>query len=142
MTASVVIDGKTVVFCHGCEKPSVCTQQDSLPDNGWVLPFDTFGYYGGFDDNIDVLLTDVPSRQWVLCHDCVVKFLAIFPRLRDSFSKGLHLCESETPCCEWAWRGTSLFGQYDKDIDGNIVSVSGSHYQVVKNGNWIDRGEI
>ena len=124
--------------CSGCGEQCACTQQENYPDNGWVLPFDTFGYYGGFDDNVDVLLTDVPSRQWVLCHDCVVKFLTLFPRLRDTFSKGLHLCESETPCCEWAWRGTDRFGEYETNESGELVPASGAHYQVVENGLWVD----
>ena len=74
----------------------------------------------------------------MLCHDCVVKFLTLFPRLRDTFSKGLHLCESETPCCEWAWRGTDKFGEYETNESGELVPASGAHYQVVENGLWVD----
>lgn len=124
--------------CSGCGVEQPCTQQKNYPDNGWVLPFDTFGYYGGFDDNVDVLLSDVQSRQWVLCHDCVVKFLTLFPRLQDTFAKGLHPCEGETPCCEWAWRGTDKFGEYETNESGELVPASGAHYQIVQNGLWVD----
>ena len=124
--------------CSACGVEYPCTQQDNYPDKGWVLPFDTFGYYGGFDDNVDVLFSEVQSRQWFLCHDCVVKFFTLFPRLRDTFGKGLHQCESETPCCEWAWRATDIFGKYERDELGNLVPVNGSHCQVVENGAWVD----
>lgn len=106
MSASVVIDGKTVVFCHGCEKPSVCTQQDSLPDHGWVLPHGIFGYYGGFTDNLDHLLALEGSDEdyWILCHDCVAKVLEVLPLLGESLGKGQHPCETAKPCCKWAWK--------------------------------------
>ena len=106
MSASVVIDGKTVVFCHGCEKPSMCTQQDSLPDNGWVFPYGIFGYYGGFTDNIDALLGlgDAENEHWILCHDCIVKILTVLPLLGESLPKGQHPCETAKPCCKWAWK--------------------------------------
>jgi len=104
MTTSVVIDGKSVVFCDGCEKPSACTQQDSAPDNGWVLPYQTFGYYSGFTDDIEVLFGQKESRNWILCHDCVVKILEVLPMLGATIDRGSHLCDAEIPCCKWSWK--------------------------------------
>lgn len=123
--------------CSACGSENPCTQQKFLPDNGWVLHFDTFGYYGGFDDNIETAIAGAPSREWILCHGCVVKFLTLFPLLQESLGKGLHPCESDTPCCDFAWRATEKFGKYETDESGKLVPVGGAHYQVVNNGVWV-----
>ena len=69
------------VRCSGCDYDVECDEQKHLPRNGWQLPFDIFGYYGGFTDEVDALLGSRRSRSWTLCHDCVVKFLTLFPAL-------------------------------------------------------------
>jgi hypothetical protein len=61
--------------CSACAQQVICTQQDSYPDNGWVLPFDTFGYYGGFDDNLNVLSGLVRSREWICVMTALLSFL-------------------------------------------------------------------
>jgi hypothetical protein len=131
---------KKNVECSGCGNSAPATQQENYPDNGWVMPFDSFGYYGGFDDNIDWLFNKEESRQWILCHDCVVRFLQLFPRLHKSIGKALHPCESDTPCCEWAWKGTDSFGQYEKDEDGKLAPANGVNYYVADKGKWV-KGE-
>lgn len=97
-------------MCSACDTNIECNSQLVYPDNGWVLPFDTFGYYGGFDDSIDVLIGGTRSREWILCHDCVVKFLELFPRLAEKLGANCHPCDEEVPCCRHAWQGTDLFG--------------------------------
>ena len=100
--------------CSACAQQVICTQQDSYPDNGWVLPFDTFGYYGGFDDNLNVLSGLVRSREWIMCHDCVAKFLTTFPLLAQTIGHNCHPDtdrDSPIPCCTHAWQSTDLFGQ-------------------------------
>ena len=104
--------------CSACRTSYPCTQQDSYPDDGWVMPFDTFGYYGGFDDNIGVLLGGRRSREWILCHDCVVKFLDTFPLLAQDIGQNCHPADRESPlpCCRHAWQATSLFGSKDAGV--------------------------
>lgn len=126
------------VRCSGCDYDVQCDEQKHLPSNGWDLPFDLFGYYGGFTDEVDVLFSNRRSRSWILCHDCIVKFLTLFPALAETIGKGTHPCDSETPCCEWAWRSTENFGKYERNANGELVPVSGAHYQVVVDGQWRD----
>lgn len=103
--------------CSACRASVPCTQQESYPDNGWVLPFDTFGYYGGFDDNVRVLTGSLRTREWILCHDCVAKFLATFPLLAQDIGQNCHPDSRDTPvpCCTHAWQATDIFG---KNIHG------------------------
>lgn len=128
------------VTCSACGNDAPCTQQKRLPDQGWELPFDVFGYYYGFSDEISVLIGDRRSRIWIMCHDCVAKFLDTFPLLAATLGKGLHphYGDSDEPCCEYAWRATDKFAQYERDDDGELVPVRGAKYQVVQSGKWID----
>jgi hypothetical protein len=103
----------TNALCSACQEPLVCTQQVHYPDNGLVLPFDTFGYYGGFDDNLEVLTGRLRSREWILCHDCVVKFLDTFPLLSERVGPNCHPCRDEEPCCRHAYKPTDSFGKND-----------------------------
>lgn len=101
---------KNYAVCSACDTRTECNSQLIYPDNGWVLPFDTFGYYGGFDDMMPVLAGDQRTREWIFCHDCVVKFLELFPRLAEKLGANCHPCDDEVPCCRHAWQGTDLFG--------------------------------
>lgn len=111
---SITSDTPSVKYatCSACCASVPCTQQKSYPDNGWVLPFDTFGYYGGFDDNLTVLSGSVRSREWIMCHDCVAKFLATFPLLAQMVGQNCHPDSRNTPvpCCTHAWQATDTFG--------------------------------
>jgi hypothetical protein len=95
-----------VVTCDGCGETTVCTQQEHLPDYGWALPYEQFGYYGGFTDEIEVLLGQRETNLAILCHDCVVKVLNALPMLANKIAPddGHHPYEGETPCCKWAWK--------------------------------------
>lgn len=107
------------VLCSACHTLVPCTQQELYPDDGWVLPFDTFGYYGGFDDNLPVLVGNRQSRQWIMCHDCVVKFLTMFPLLGETVGPSCHVVpreEGKEPCCRHAWRGTEMFGRFEHGV--------------------------
>lgn len=124
---------KTVI-CTACGKlvPAELVN-DHLPDNGWSLDFSNFGYYGGFTDEFN------ETPRWKLCHDCVVKLLALFPLLGETINKGGHSCDSEQPCCEWAWRPKDIFGEYTIDADGMPIPVPGVHYQLAQDGKWVDQ---
>lgn len=61
------------------------------------LTIDISGHYNGFTDHCDHL----PFR---LCHDCVVRMIEVFPAMADKLGKGCHPCESEMPCCAFAWK--------------------------------------
>lgn len=107
--------------CSACGQTVETAGINPYPDNGWVLPYEEFGYYSGFTD-------DMPwerrySQLWLMCHDCVVKFLETFPKLGETINKGEHARKSGTdttvPCCEWEWR----VGEGDK-------------VQIVVNGQW------
>lgn len=103
--------------CSACQEAFPCRSQEYYPEGGWVLPFDTFGYYGGFSDNVDVLLNERRSREWILCHGCVVKFFETFPSLAESFGGGHHPCADETPCCQFAWQSSSTASSYEPDSE-------------------------
>ena len=93
------------VVCSGCgETVEAETVNTGYPDKGWVLPFETFGYYGGFSDDLDTFGSDSEPVLWLLCHDCIVRFLSAFPLLAKTKSKGGHPCEAVTPCCDFAWK--------------------------------------
>jgi hypothetical protein len=69
------------------------------------MPFDLFGYRGGFSEEVGALVGNRHSREWILCHDCVVRFLDTFPLLAERAGlSALHHCDAETPCCRFAWR--------------------------------------
>lgn len=111
--------------CENCNKTEELHYNDKLPRNGWIIPFDTFGYDGGFDDNIGVLCGGDESRYLVICHDCVLKVLEVLPRVGEMLGSGCHQHLDDTPCCRHAWRATELFGKYE---DGK--PVPGVHEQI------------
>lgn len=102
------------VQCSACgnevEGESV---NNHLPDAGFVLPYQDFGYYGGFTDSFDDYYEK--PREWLMCHDCVLKLLETFPLLAKTVSRGGHPCDKDTPCCDWAWRKTDAGIQFGKD---------------------------
>lgn len=102
------------------------------------MEFEHFGYYGGFSDELEVAFGKRESKQWSLCHDCVVKFFDTFPALAESFGKGHHPNFIHTDfhatgddgtvhpsCCQfaWTWRiskenGKTIYDIYDGDGNG------------------------
>ena len=92
--------------CSACGYKAPHHSQKEMPENGWVLPFESLGYYAGFTDEVEVLLGSRESRFWTLCHDCVVKLLETFPLLGDSIEQGSHsqMGPNDAPCCRWAWK--------------------------------------
>jgi hypothetical protein len=96
---SAVIIGVEDELGHICD---ACGS--GVPTQGWHVPYETLGYYDGFTDNLEALMSDEEHKYWFLCHDCIVKFLTFFPRLSSFFSRGQHPCDGDVPCCKWAWR--------------------------------------
>ena len=92
------------VRCVGCGELASCTQQESLPDYGWSLHYEDFGYYAGFTDNIDAIMEQRESARVVLCHDCVVKVLEVLPGLAAKIRPGQHPFDGDVPCCRWGWK--------------------------------------
>ncbi len=88
-------------MCDACGNPSACTQQEHYPDDGLSIDFRGSGYYGGFTDNYPTSKSD---REWLMCHDCVIKLLNTFPMLAANVGRGQHPCSNDAPCCKWAWR--------------------------------------
>jgi hypothetical protein len=79
-----------------------------LADCGLSFVPREFGYYGGFTDNQPWLGAE--DGDWVfLCHYCSLRLLRSFPSIAKSLGSRLHPCDSETPCCEYAWRATENF---------------------------------
>jgi hypothetical protein len=114
------------VICDACGEGVPSTWQPGLPDSGWSLPFQSFGYYGGFSDDLETELgiIDASQRQrWLLCHDCVMKFLFVFPQLAKFLQAGQHPCVENTPCCQFAWR----------------VNPQTNNIQVAQLGQWVDK---
>jgi hypothetical protein len=110
--------------CDNCdeESKSESAQGSGFPDNGIELYPLTLGFYGGFWDNFP-LNADKPAGQRVaFCHDCTLALLRSFPAIIKGLAElqivtsngqpryGMHPCEDETPCCEFAWQGTDEQG--------------------------------
>ena len=81
------------------------------------MNYDLFGYYNGFDDNVRVLLGGSESREWLFCHDCVVKFLETFPLLAGDIGADCHPCQDDEPCCRHAWKAGERF------VEGEILTA-------------------
>lgn len=108
---------KTVI-CEGCGEPAPATQQENFPDDGWDLPYDLFGYYGGFTDNIRVLFGQEESRSISLCHECVRKIVDAIPGLQPLMDGG-HGNHNRPigykgnpldipPCCRYCWESVYI----------------------------------
>lgn len=91
-------------------------QVEGYPDNGLEIFPLTFGYYGGFLDNFPTDMDKPAGDRVVFCHDCSVALFTQFPSLLKGLDLavsnaegqeegyGLHPCEGETPCCNFAWQ--------------------------------------
>ncbi len=97
----------SVIKCDGCDKDVPCFSQNKLPEHGLSLRLATMDYYGGFSDFIE---GDPP--EFLLCHDCSLTLLTSLPRIASKLPKGLHPCELEKPCCDYAWKWTDDDGQW------------------------------
>ncbi len=96
--------------CSGCGNMAPHHSQVNYPDNGWSIPIDHLGYYGGFTD------TNKADDSYTinLCHDCVLKFLETFPMIGLLIGKGGHsqIGPDEKPCCPWAWKLDKIENAY------------------------------
>jgi hypothetical protein len=103
------------VKCDECGKDAPATQQDKCPDWGLELFPRGWGYYGGFTDNIPWIEAKGEELA-ILCHDCCVRLMRAFPSIARAMGNGgHHPCSDDTPCCEFAWRGTENFAvNYDE----------------------------
>jgi hypothetical protein len=94
------------VMCDACgEMYPASISSPTAIDDGWWLPYETFGYYNGFTDNIEAIMkSDELLKSWSMCHACIVKLLDTFPLLAKSIERGAHPSPySEKPCCNYAW---------------------------------------
>jgi hypothetical protein len=114
------------VKCDACgEAHLVSISGANTIDSGWLVPYEAFGYYGGFTDNLDWLMANTEPKSWNICHACIVKLLDIFPLLAKSLDKGAHPSPyDDKPCCDYAWSFTN---------EGETVFASG--------GEWISAPE-
>lgn len=133
-------DSAPTVTCDNCGEEVGASQQKSLPDNGWWLPFEHFGYYGGFTDEIEVLMGQRDGDALVICHDCVVRMLHVLPGIASKMRKGNHINTNRgnefqhpldiAPCCEWCWT-TVRNGREPAQIyvveDGKWISMRKEH---------------
>lgn len=110
------------VKCSACGGGAPSTYQAGFPDHGWVLPFQHFGFYGGFTDDLGVLMGTDISKNWIICHDCIAILFHVFPKLAESIGAGTHPCEENTPCCKFAWR----------------TNPNGNGFQHPEMGRWVD----
>jgi hypothetical protein len=137
--------GKPASLCDACGQKQRLTQQTSpaLPDGGWIMEFEHFGYYGGFSDDIEVAFGKRDSNSWSLCHDCVVKFFETFPALAEQFAGGHHpnfihtdhhggdIGTDHPSCCRFAWtwnvtveNGEKVYETFYGDGTGGWVAQS------------------
>ena len=92
-----------------------------FPDDGWSLDWTNFGGYSQFMDVLD----EPEHSSWTLCHDCVVKFLEIFPALAVDIPLGAHPSRTEAPCCPWSYR----LSWEDGDASGTLYLPDGSNWK-------------
>jgi hypothetical protein len=83
------------------------------------LSFDISGGYDQFTDLTEGALT------LTLCHDCVLRMIALFPAMGKKLGKGCHPCESDTPCCAFAWQKIDGVGMVpSKDLQSWVPFVN------------------
>ncbi len=111
-----------------------------MPYDGWTMPYRHFGYYNGFDDDISVLIGGEDYDWWWLCHDCIVKFLTMFPLLGEKVGRGCHPSDRDgengtdtKPCCQWAWTTNPKY-----DENGEVVKHE--LFYATPEGTWESRG--
>ena len=111
--------------CDNCnlEVAPEPAQPDNLPDLGLEMFPLTFGYYGGFFDNFPTDMDKPTGNRVVFCHDCSVALFRQFPSLFRGLDDvvfpvqggrvayGLHPCEDDIPCCEFAWASAGEQGK-------------------------------
>lgn len=85
------------VRCDECLKEWPAWQK-KLPNFGWSIPLASLGYYGGFTDD-----WGSSEQRYILCHDCVVRLLTLFPGMAAQINPGGHPYDGEVPCCSWGW---------------------------------------
>ena len=109
---------KELATCDNCgrESNTESLQGSGFPDNGIELYPLTLGFYGGFWDNFPLNAEKPAGDRVVFCHDCTAGLLRAFPAFLKGLKvlqfstvegetrHGLHPCEGETPCCEFAWQ--------------------------------------
>lgn len=114
----------STIKCDNCRKQvdTNSFQGENFPDNGLEIYPLTFGYYGGFLDNFPTDNDKPMGERVVFCHECARDLFRIFPSLlkgiqatladatRGNIFYGLHPCEAETPCCEFAWNSADETG--------------------------------
>lgn len=76
-------------FCDACSAPIQHNQ----------LVFDISGGYGQFTDYVGD-----EDKRFVLCHDCILQMIALFPAMGAKFGEGCHPCDNSKPCCAFAWQ--------------------------------------
>ena len=108
----------TTTKCDNCNKqvPMNTFQSEGYPENGLEIFPLTFGYYGGFVDNLPLDYEKPAGDRVAFCHDCSVSLFRQFPSLLNGFGIapseadkktlgfGFHPCEDDTPCCEFSWQ--------------------------------------
>jgi len=74
------------------------------PDNGLHISIHTG--YGMFDDPMDEEVIET-LQTVVLCHDCSVRVINLFPEEFRKLFQGGHPYNGDTPCCSFAWSADS-----------------------------------
>lgn len=88
---------ETDLYCEGCGALISC-DDPLLPSDGLALNIG--GHHGGFNDDTT---GGTFNNLLVLCHDCVLRLVGLFPILHLKFGVGCHPSH-DTPCCPYGWR--------------------------------------
>ena len=87
------------INCYGCSTRIPLVGEDiDMPVNG--LSLSLAGNYDGFNDD-----TSDHAPRLILCHDCVLRLIELFPRAGREMQQGCHPIDndSDTPCCAYCW---------------------------------------
>lgn len=97
-------------YTNSCDGCGATTPSPFFADDGFS--FDLSGGYGQFTD-----YTEEDEQRLMLCHDCVLRMIALFPAMGKKLGKGCHPCMEDVPCCAFAWtqdeEGTPLVASDD-----------------------------
>lgn len=88
------------INCYGCEARIELVEAGNVETPLAGLSFSLAGYDSGFNDD-----TSDHNPLLILCHDCVLRLIDLFPRAGREMQRACHPNgnDDDTPCCQYCW---------------------------------------